>query len=536
MEASRITDTIVKKQHWQGPAPQRGKGTPPPPSFFSRGASSKFVFKDIDGHFHDLKLGEILQRTSFGDTRSSDESLGPSVFTASPSYKSSFSQTPIASLNSFYPHRKHGSPSISGSSHNGRLIIPRTRLPDPVAQRRDSGSLYSVEDISIEAHKYAATATQTSPRNSILEQNTVDPTPKVEIDSESQNLDEYLRKYGQRKVTRHKWIMTGFLVSVKNLIKAEKIIEPDHIENLVMIMPCYNETLEECTKSLDSLVNQVGIDNHKRGIMVICDGRFRGPGMEKTTAQYLKGDIFVGKIHPEKIRGAYKAWDGQAMDVDISWSYYKGVPFYCIIKEQNQGKRDSLIVVRSFLYKFNIRNTNPTTIFSSRFLLSMTNWFTQEVKVNEVDHLIGMDADTVFDETWISELLKESKYPNTVGVCGYVAVDFSGGNWNLWSIYQNAEYTIAQGLRRLHQSIATKKVSCLPGCCQLLKICGMTCGDKVLIEQFGYYPRPLDGMIKRIRATASEDRNHICQLLTTFPEAQTRQALRARAYTDVPHS
>jgi chitin synthase len=324
--------------------------------------------------------------------------------------------------------------------------------------------------------------------------------------------------------------------TLRNLIKAEKIIEPDHIENLVMIMPCYNETLEECTKSLDSLVNQVGIDSHKRSIIVMCDGRVRGPGMEKTTAQYLKDDIFVGKIHSEKIRGAYRAWDGQAMDVDISWGYYKGVPFYCIIKEQNQGKRDSLIVVRSFLYKFNIRNTNPTTIFSSRFLLSMTDWLTQEVKVNEVDHLIGMDADTIFDETCISELLKESKYPNTVGVCGYVAVDFSGGNWNLWSVYQNAEYTIAQGLRRLHQSIATKKVSCLPGCCQLLKICDMTCGDKVLIEQFGYYPRPLDGMIKRIRATASEDRNHICQLLTTFPEAQTRQALRARAYTDVPHS
>lgn len=137
------------------------------------------------------------------------------MFTASPSYKSSFSQTPIASLNSFYPHSKHGSPSISASSHNGHLIVPRTRLPDPVAQRRVSGSLYSVEDISIEAHKYAATATQTSPRNSILKQNAVDPTPKVEIDSESQNLDEYLRKYGQRKVTRHKWIMTGFLVSVK---------------------------------------------------------------------------------------------------------------------------------------------------------------------------------------------------------------------------------------------------------------------------------------------------------------------------------
>ncbi|KAL5605337.1 hypothetical protein FOVSG1_005484 [Fusarium oxysporum f. sp. vasinfectum] len=471
---------------------------------------------------------------------------------------------------------KPSSPSLGESSHQRDLIVPCPRLPEPVARRRDSGSVYSVEDVSVQAVDYTAAATQTSPRNSILKDNAA-PAPKVEIDSESQNLDEYLRKYGQRKVTRQKHIMTAFLISVnfmfifaswwwpryyyvyipfisfplvlncvmiasiicftlKNLIFAEKIIEPDHLENLIMVMPCYNETLEECTKSLDSLVDQVGIDNHNRGIMVICDGRVRGPGMEKTTAQYLNEDIFVEQLHREKITRAYRAWDGQAMDVEISWGYYKGVPFYCIVKEQNQGKRDSLIVIRSILYKFNIRNTNPTTIFSSQFLLSMTDWLTQEVKVNQVDHLIGMDADTIFDKVCISELLKESKCPNTVGVCGYVAVDFKDGNWNLWSIYQNAEYTIAQGLRRLHQSIATKKVSCLPGCCQLLKICDMTCGDKVLVELFGYYPRPLDGMITRIRATASEDRNHICQLLTTFPEAQTRQALRARAYTDVPHS
>ncbi|KAF5544975.1 chitin synthase [Fusarium phyllophilum] len=559
---------------WRSPT-QQEKSYPPLPSFFTKGSNNKYVLKDNDGHFHDVSLGDILERTSQDDARSSDESIGPSLFTSSLSYKSSFAQTSVSQFSS-NPPTKPSSPSLVESSHQRDLVLPRPRLPDPVARRRDSGSVYSVEDVSVQAVDYTATATQTSPRNSILKEIAA-PAPKIEIDSEFQNLDEYLRKYGQRKVTRQKHIMTAFLISVnfififaswwwpryyyvyipfisfplvlncimiasiicftlKNLISAEKIIEPDHLEDLIMIMPCYNETLEECTKSLDSLVDQVGIDNHKRGIMVICDGRVRGPGMEKTTAQYLNEDIFVEQRHREKIARAYRAWDGQAMDVEISWGYYKGVPFYCIVKEQNQGKRDSLIVVRSFLYKFNIRNTNPTTIFSSQFLLSMTDWLTQEVKVNQVDHLIGMDADTIFDKVCISELLKESKYPNTVGVCGYVAVDFKDGNWNLWSIYQNAEYTIAQGLRRLHQSIATKKVSCLPGCCQLLKICDMTCGDKVLVELFGYYPRPLDGMITRIRATASEDRNHICQLLTTFPEAQTRQALRARAYTDVPHS
>ena len=128
------------------------------------------------------------------------------------------------------------------------------------------------------------------------------------------------------------------------------------------------------------------------------------------------------------------------------------------------------------------------------------------------------------------------RYPDTVGVCGYVAVDFKGSNWNLWRLYQSSEYTIAQGLRRLHQSVATNKVSCLPGCCQILRVCEATCGDHVLIDLFGYCPKPTDNLLKQIRATASEDRNHVCNMLSARSKVKTRQALKARAYTDVPDS
>ncbi|KAF4119727.1 chitin synthase [Geosmithia morbida] len=331
-------------------------------------------------------------------------------------------------------------------------------------------------------------------------------------------------------------IASLLLFKLRNTVSPERVIEPGHLEDLVMIMPCYNETLDECTRSLDSLVDQVGIEDHRRCIMVVCDGRVKGPGMEKTTAGYLMEDIFTHKARHERIRDAYRGWDGTSMHVEVARGLYKGVPYYCIVKEQNQGKRDSLIVVRSFLYKYNHRREYPDMIFSRSFFGSMSGWLEAEVAMDRVDHLVGMDADTVFDKGCIAELLKESKYADTVGVCGYVAVDFTSSRWNLWSLYQHAEYSIAQGLRRLHQSVVTKKVSCLPGCCQLLKICDYTCGDLVLGEMFGYHPAPTDGMLKQIRATASEDRNHVCLMLTTHPKAQTRQALWARAYTDVPHS
>lgn len=316
----------------------------------------------------------------------------------------------------------------------------------------------------------------------------------------------------------------------------ERTISPEKPESLVLLMPCYNETSEECTKSLDSLVNQTGIDEHPRSIMIICDGKVRGPGMDKTTADYLLEDILVEKTERRHIRHAYTAWDQQYMDVVIQRGKYKGVPYFCIIKQQNQGKRDGLIVVRSFLYNFNIRDQKPAVIFSQAFFAQMASFLINDAGQDRVDHLVGMDADTVFDKQCIAELLKQSRYPCTVGVCGYVAVDFHGGGWDPWRLYQSSEYTIAQALRRLHQSIVTNKVSCLPGCCQLLKVCEETCGDDVLLRLFGYSPRLTDNILKQIRATASEDRNHVCHMLSARPKVKTRQALAAKAFTDVPHS
>ncbi|XXH04395.1 hypothetical protein Hte_010809 [Hypoxylon texense] len=390
-------------------------------------------------------------------------------------------------------------------------------------------------------------------------------------------IDPKLIEKGKRKVARHKWIAICGIFSVnfmfifaswywpqlyylylpfislplvlncvmifdiivwslKNLVFKPKRVFPETPEEMVLLMPCYNETFEECSRSLNSLVDQINIDHHKKAIMVICDGKVRGPGMEKTTGEYLNQDIFVERIERKMIRAAYVAWDGQSMDIEITRGMYKGIPYFCIVKQQNQGKRDSLIVIRSFVHNFNLRHQRPKVIFRPEFFKAMTDFLVHDAGMNRCEFLVGMDADTVFAKDCISHLLEESHYPGTVGVCGYVSVDFSTNKWNIWSIYQNAEYTIAQGLRRLHQSLCTQKVSCLPGCCQLLRVCEETCGDFILIQEFGYHPRPTDGIISRIRATASEDRNHVCLMLMKFPKAKTRQALRAYAFTDVPHS
>jgi chitin synthase len=102
-------------------------------------------------------------------------------------------------------------------------------------------------------------------------------------------------------------------------------------------------------------------------------------------------------------------------------------------------------------------------------------------------------------------------------------------------LYQYAEYHIAQSLRRYTQSNITGKVSCLSGCNQILKICTETCG-KAILDKFNYLPLETDDIFKHIRSFASEDRNHVCQMLSMFPHVKTKQNMCAVAYTTVPTS
>ncbi|KAH7329527.1 chitin synthase [Stachybotrys elegans] len=314
-----------------------------------------------------------------------------------------------------------------------------------------------------------------------------------------------------------------------------KEIIPDEPEKMVMLLPCYNETFEELTRSLDSLIAQKHVEDHPRIIFIVVDGNVRGPGMTKTTQEYLVEDILEpGPV--KSFENGYRARDGLFMPIKTQTGYYKGVPYVFVGKRYNQGKRDSLCFARSFLYHYKQRSQNIVTMFNNDVFEYIGNIFVQHGLEN-VDYLVGMDADTVFDDYCVYEMLKEiRKNPKLVGVCGHVCVDYDGSNWGLWSLYQSVEYSQTQGLRRMFQSRITGKVNCLPGCCQLIRVDESTFGDAVLRERFGYCPKPNDVMTQHIMGNYSEDSIHASIIFSLFPKKQTAQALRAKAFTIVPQN
>lgn len=129
------------------------------------------------------------------------------------STKSSFAKTSIDTHLSAQPHSTRGwfEPTAPAEKH---LITSPPRLPERAARRR---SHESFDDTTAESSPRVAdviTASREPPAR-LAEGTDTTQAPKVEVDTEAQVQTLALEKRGKRKVTRQKYIMTAFLISVK---------------------------------------------------------------------------------------------------------------------------------------------------------------------------------------------------------------------------------------------------------------------------------------------------------------------------------
>lgn len=304
-------------------------------------------------------------------------------------------------------------------------------------------------------------------------------------------------------------------------------------KNYIYVVPCYNESEEELCNSLNSLVEQHTVSGDKRLIVIICDGRVKCVGNPTSTDLILKNILNIDGLG---FYYEYTTWTGEKNLVrkyTTEYTYHEiTVPVLLIIKENNIGKRDSLVLIRHVCYLYNTQEVpSRDADFMSRLTLDLETIYT-----DKIDYIIGIDADTLFDYNCSYELIQGINSDDTIHGCvGYVDI-YKGMNFfSPFVLYQYAEYTYAQCLRRQAQSNITHKVSCLSGCNQILRISKETCGEKIL-NVFNYYPNENDTILTQIRSYASEDRNHVCNMLSLYPYVKTTQTLKALCYTIVPTS
>lgn len=218
-------------------------------------------------------------------------------------------------------------------------------------------------------------------------------------------------------------VFTLILWKIKHVMLPErKLPASPKDEPLILIVPCYNESESELRQSLDSLAAQRNIEEHPVGIVIVCDGRVRGPGMDQTAADCLLHNILTEKTLSVTIRKAYMGWDKHASDIILQKGTYKNVPYLCIVKMENAGKRDSLILVRSFgmhypvlfstnltetAYNFNRRLETPKSILSPRLFAEMATFLLDDCGMDSVFAIVGLDADTILDSNCVYELMNE---------------------------------------------------------------------------------------------------------------------------------
>lgn len=338
-------------------------------------------------------------------------------------------------------------------------------------------------------------------------------------------------------------------------------------KNLAILVPVYNESEDEIMKTLNSIYNQKELSNNKI-LFIICDGN------KKTSDVLLK---MLNNNISEKhfLNRAYRSWNNKLENIEINLGFINGMNFCIITKEKNIGKRDTLCLIRRILFYYNnktIQNNvyqdKINNLFSKEFIniiicfmnrCFINNEINLDILINDndndiidnnidnsiiiiddnintnIDYIYGTDADTELDEYCIKNLLDDISNcdDNTIAIVGLVDVNISEIKFNLLKMIQYAEYMIAQCLRRNFQSNFTKKVNCLSGCNQLIRICEETCGEEIM-EQFNMKPTPKQNIFHQVLKYSSEDRNHITLMFQLYPYIKTIQSLKSIVYTNVP--
>jgi chitin synthase len=319
----------------------------------------------------------------------------------------------------------------------------------------------------------------------------------------------------------------------------KKIIYRFEPKNYLYVVPCYNESEDELKKSLTSLVNQKHNTYDNRAIFIICDGKVTGNDNTTSTDVILKQILNINEIGDYY---EYETWDSTNNIITIHKGVFLGVNFILGIKNTNYGKRDSLVLVRKLCYLYNFIDSSDHIKTIDLYNINNTLYtdmykIFQNIYHTKIDYIVGIDADTVFDYNCTYELINtiESNGPNVYGCVGYVDISPKMKKYSPFILYQYAEYVFAQCLRRYAQSKITRKVNCLSGCNQILRVTEETCGHKIL-SAFNYLPRDDENIFNQIRSYASEDRNHVCLMLSMYPYVKTIQAINANAYTSVPTS
>ncbi|KAJ3370194.1 Chitin synthase, class 3 [Allomyces arbusculus] len=246
--------------------------------------------------------------------------------------------------------------------------------------------------------------------------------------------------------------------------------------HMILLVTCYSEGEAGIRTTLDSLAATEYLDSHKL-LFVIADGIITGAGESMSTPDIIvnmmeKDPAFPADAKPYSyVAIAEGAKRHNMAKVHAGYYVYEGrrVPMVCVVKcgtpdEQggakpgNRGKRDSQVVLMSFLQKvmFDERMT-PLEYDLYQKIHRIT-----KVTPDNYETVTMVDADTKVSPDCIQRMVAcFARDPSVMGLCGETQIDNKWGSWV--TMIQVFEYYISHHLAKGFESVFGG-VTCLPGC------------------------------------------------------------------------
>ncbi|KAJ5875948.1 uncharacterized protein N7529_001532 [Penicillium soppii] len=328
------------------------------------------------------------------------------------------------------------------------------------------------------------------------------------------------------------------------------------------LVTCYSEGEEGIRSTLDSLAMTDYPNSHKT-ILVICDGIIKGKGEEFSTPDIVLGMMkdpvvpmdevqpysYVAVATGSKRHNMAKVYTGFYDYGDTSiipTEKQQRVPMMVIVKcgtpqestqskPGNRGKRDSQIILMSFLQKvmFDERMTEL------EFEMFNGMWNVTGIPPDFYEVVLMVDADTkVFPDSLTHMVSAMVKDPEIMGLCGETKIANKTDSWV--TMIQVFEYFISHHQAKSFESIFGG-VTCLPGCFTMYRIKAPKGGQNYWVPILAnpdivehYSENVVDTLHKKNLLLLGEDRYLTTLMLKTFPKRKQIFVPQAVCKTVVP--
>ncbi|KAF1808978.1 chitin synthase 4 [Eremomyces bilateralis CBS 781.70] len=334
------------------------------------------------------------------------------------------------------------------------------------------------------------------------------------------------------------------------------------LAHAICLVTAYSEGADSIRTTLDSVATTDYPNSHKL-IFVVCDGLIKGHGESQTTPDIILDMMKDNTIPREEVlpysyvavasgtkrhsmAKIYSGFYNYGQDSRVPTEKQQRVPMLVVVKTGtedeatnskpgNRGKRDSQIILMSFLQKvmFDERMTEL------EFEIFNGIWKITGISPDFYEVVLMVDADTtVFPDSLTHMISAMVKDPHIMGLCGETKIANKRDTWV--TIIQVFEYFISHHLSKSFESVFGG-VTCLPGCFCMYRIKAPKGGQNYWVPILAnpdvvehYSENVVDTLHKKNLLLLGEDRYLSTLMLKTFPKRKQVFIPQAVCKTTVP--